>query len=152
MIGSERACAAVGIPVVFLFVLICTSAMAAAGEAAGDWPQFLGPDRNGIAVEALDLPRSWPAGGPTILWKIPVGPGYGGAAIYGDSVLILDRENEAQDVLRRISLANGSEVWRFSYDAPGGYVWPGSRTTPATDGTLVPNQACFSLESLSATR
>jgi len=104
---------------------------------AADWPQFLGPDRNAIAPESPKLPRSWPAGGPRVLWKIPVGPGYGGAAVFGDSALILDRENNAQDVLRRIRLADGQEVWRRTDEAPGTLPHNGTRSTPATDGKTV---------------
>src|SRR5208283_2083462 len=59
---------------------VATSALAA------DWPQFLGPQRDGVAHDARGLARAWPEGGPKVLWETPVGPGYGGAAIYGDGV------------------------------------------------------------------
>ena len=102
-----------------------------------DWPQFLGPNRNSVASEAKGLPRSWPAGGPKILWKVRVGMRFGGPAIYGGSVLLLDREGNARDVLRRIRLADGKEIWRYAYDAAGNFKIPGSRGTPATDGELI---------------
>jgi outer membrane protein assembly factor BamB len=104
---------------------------------AADWPQFLGPQRDGVAHDAKGLARTWPEGGPKILWETPVGPGYGGAAICGDSVLILDREDDVRDVLRRINLADGKEIWKIAYDAPGKLDHNGSRSTPATDGNLV---------------
>ena len=102
-----------------------------------DWPQFLGPSRDGIVHDAEALPREWPTGGPKVLWSLPVGAGFAGPAIYGDSVLILDREDDARDVIRRLRLADGEEVWRSAYDAPGKLDYNGSRTTPATDGELV---------------
>ncbi len=117
--------------------LVLAALLMPAGLALADWPQFLGPDRTGTVAEAEGLVRSWPAEGPKVLWRVPVGVGFGGPAIYGDSVLILDRTADEQDVLRRIHLTDGTEVWRFSYDAPGKYQYPGSRTTPATDGRLV---------------
>jgi outer membrane protein assembly factor BamB len=104
---------------------------------AADWPQFLGPQRDGVVHDAKGLARSWPATGPKHVWETPVGPGYAGAAIYGDSVLLLDREDNARDVLRRISLADGKDVWRRPYDAPGKFDHNGDRSTPATDGNLV---------------
>ena len=104
---------------------------------AADWPQYLGPQRDGVAHDAKGLARSWPEAGPKMLWETPVGPGFGGAAIYGDSVLLLDREGNARDVLRRISLADGKDVWTSPYDAPGQVDHNGSRPTPATDGNLV---------------
>ena len=109
----------------------------AACASAADWPQFLGPQRDGVAHDAKGLARSWPATGPKQLWETPVGAGYGGAAIYGDSVLLLDREDDARDVLRRINLADGKDVWRSPYDAPGKIDHNGGRSTPATDGNLV---------------
>ena len=109
----------------------------AACASAADWPQFLGPQRDGVAHDAKGLARSWPATGPKQLWETPVGAGYGGAAIYGDSVLLLDRKDDARDVLRRINLADGKDAWRSPYDAPGKIDHNGGRSTPATDGNLV---------------
>ena len=104
---------------------------------AADWPQFLGPDRNAVATDEKCLPRSWPESGPKVLWQVPTGEGFGGACVYADSVLLLDRETGKKDILRRLRLADGEEVWRFEYDAPGALSYPGSRSTPATDGDLV---------------
>ena len=109
----------------------------AAGVLAADWPQFLGPQRDGVAHDAKGLARAWLEAGPKHLWETPVGPGYAGAAIFGDSVLLLDREDNARDVLRRIGLAGGKDVWRFPYDAPGRFDHNGGRSTPATDGNLI---------------
>ena len=109
----------------------------AARLAAEDWPQFLGPQSDGVAHDAKGLARAWPPAGPKVLWQQPVGAGYGGAAIYGDSVLLLDRDGDAGDLLRRFNLADGNEVWRYTYAAPGKLEWNGSRSTPATDGNMV---------------
>ena len=105
--------------------------------AAADWPQFLGPQSDGVVHDAKGLARAWPTAGPKILWQQPVGPGFGGAAIYGDSVLLLDRDDDQADVLRRFNLASGKEVWRYAYAAPGGVDHNGGRSTPATDGNMV---------------
>ena len=116
-----------------LAVVLCA---AWAAEAA-DWPQFLGPNRDGVVPDAKGLARTWPAHGPKVLWSTPLGVGFGGPAIYGDSVLLLDREEDARDVLRRFSLSNGRELWRLEYQAPGKLQYNGSRSSPATDGDLV---------------
>ena len=123
-------------PVKAAFGMMAAFGMAACAAAA-DWPQFLGPDRDGVAHESPRLARAWPATGPKILWQQPVGQGYGGAAIYGDSVLLLDRDGNTGDVLRRFNLADGREVWRYPYDAPGRSDHGGSRPTPAADGKMV---------------
>ena len=90
--------------------LLCLRAAAVLGVAialgvatcafAADWPQYLGPQRNGVVHDAKGLARSWPATGPKVVWEKPGGPGYGGAAIHGDSVFLLDREDDARDVAR----------------------------------------------------
>ena len=118
------------------FGVIVAFSMAACA-AAGDWPQFLGPRSDGIVHDAKGLARAWPPAGPKILWQQPVGEGFGGAAIWGDSVLLLDRDGDAGDKLRRFSLADGREVWHYNCAAPGKLDWNGSRSTPATDGNLV---------------
>ena len=48
------------------------------GEAS-DWPQFLGPNRNGISAET-DLLEEWPDGGPKELWRAAGGVGMSGLA------------------------------------------------------------------------
>jgi outer membrane protein assembly factor BamB len=122
---------------------LCAALGLATLSPAADWPQFLGQDSNGIAPDAKGLLRQWPAEGLKAVWTTPVGMGYAGPAIFGDNVLILDREGQdndgkdAKDVLRRINLKDGKEIWRSEYDAPGKLDHPASRSTPATDGKLV---------------
>ena len=108
----------------------------AAAAAAADWPQFLGPDRNGTSAEK-GLLREWPEDGPKVLWTIEVGKGYGGAAIRDGKVYLLDRVGQEQDKLRCLDLATGKEEWSFAYDAPGGLDHDGSRSTPAVDEKYV---------------
>jgi outer membrane protein assembly factor BamB len=89
-----------------------------AQAAAADWPQFMGPNGDGTSAEK-GLARSWPADGPQVLWTVALGPGYGGAAIRGGHVYVLDRVDRQKDVLRAFALETGKEDWRFSYEAPG---------------------------------
>ena len=119
-----------------VFGVVAAWGMTACALAA-DWPQFLGPQRDGIAHDAKGLARAWPENGPRVVWEAPAGPGYGGAAIYGDGVFLLDRVGAKGDVLRRIRFSDGKEIWRFAYNAPGKLDHDGSRSTPATDGNLV---------------
>ena len=111
--------------------------LVAAPVCLADWPQFLGMDSDGVTSKVEGLPRTWPAGGPKKLWEIKVGRGYGGPAICGDSVLLVDRDRAKGDVIRRINLSDGKDVWQFVCGKPGGLSHDGSRSTPATDGKLV---------------
>ncbi len=111
--------------------------LAVPGLSLANWPQFLGHNRDGIVRDADGLPSSYSQDNVRLRWQTETGPGFGGAAIYGDSVLIIDRVQQKGDVIRRLRLADGREVWRCPYAAPGNISYPGSRSTPATDGRLV---------------
>ena len=89
------------------------------GQAAnlpGEWTQFRGPNRDGVAPGAPALARSWPADGPKKLWSVPLGEGYAGAAVQAGRVVLMDYERENKlSVLRCLSLADGAEIWRYAY-------------------------------------
>jgi outer membrane protein assembly factor BamB len=100
---------------------------------SADWPQFMGPARNGRSAET-GLAHSWPTGGPPQLWRVDMGKGFGGAAVVGDRVYVQDREGEERDLLRCLDLNTGKELWRVGYTAPGKFGYPGSRSVPAIAG------------------
>ncbi len=103
---------------------------------AQDWPQYLGPKRNGTSDQKGIL-RSWPEKGPDILWTVNVGIGYGGPVIKDGKVYLLDRDDKVGDNLRCFDLTSGKEVWNFAYPAPGSVMFPGSRSVPAIDGNRI---------------
>ncbi len=104
--------------------------------SASDWPQYLGPERNAVSKET-GIKRDWRDGGPEVLWTIPLGEGFGGAAISGGTVYVLDRQGETGDILRAVDLATGKENWTFAYEAPGKLDRGGSRSVPTLDGDYV---------------
>jgi len=63
----------------------------ASDSMASDWPQILGPNRNGQA-EGERLMEKWPPGGPQVLWKTRLGSGYAGAAVVGNNVIAFHRQ------------------------------------------------------------
>ncbi len=107
-----------------------------AGTMASDWPHYLGPKRNGTSAETGVL-RAWPADGPKVLWTVPLGAGFGGPAVKDGKVYLLDRDEAVGDTLRVYDLATGKELWTFAYDAPGRFMFNGSRTTPTVDDGFV---------------
>ncbi len=56
---------------------------------ADDWPQWLGPQRDGVWREQ-GLIEKFPAGGPKIRWRTPVGQGYSGPAVANGRVYLTD--------------------------------------------------------------
>jgi outer membrane protein assembly factor BamB len=119
--------------VVFFLVLLVVPGIG----LAADWPQFRGPERDGISSET-GLLRSFPDGGPEVAWSTPVGPGYSAAAIYGGKVYFNDYDEATSEFLvRKLNLDDGKELWRFREERrirPNHGI---TRAVPATDGKYV---------------
>ena len=105
--------------------------------SAADWPGFRGPNRDNISTET-GLYRTWPAGGPKVLWKTTVAEGYAGAAIKAGRLYVNDYdEAKKEHAVRCLSMADGKEVWRWSYAVD---VRPNhgiTRTVPSVGAALV---------------
>jgi len=85
----------------------------------GSWPQFRGADRTNIAWAETGLARAWPPEGPRVLWRLEVGEGHAGAAIRNGRVYLDDYDRDKkEDAIRCLSLADGSEIWRYTYYVP----------------------------------
>jgi outer membrane protein assembly factor BamB len=114
-----------------LVVLVATSVSAA------DWPQFRGPNRDNMSAEKGIL-RNWPAKGPRVLWTTPVCEGYAGVAIRDGKAYLNDYDAAKKEhLVRCISMADGKDVWRWSY---GVDIRPNhgiTRTVPAVGQKLV---------------
>ncbi len=115
------------------FIAVMVIGLMGAGLVRGDWPQFEGPSRTGLASGETHLARSWPTGGPTVLWTVNLGEGFGGPAIVDGQVFVLDRQGNEKDVLRVFDLASGKELWSTGYEAAGKLDYNGSRSTPTVD-------------------
>src|SRR4051812_21695489 len=82
----------------------------AAAALGGDWPQVLGPQRNGKAIgEELTLP--WPAGGPKTVWQKSVGPGFASVAIAGADAIVFHRRGK-QLIVDCLDPATGEQRWQ----------------------------------------
>ncbi len=88
---------------------------------AQDWPQYLGPNKNSTSPHKGIL-RTWPAGGPEVLWTVNAGSGFGGSVIKDDKVYLLDRDDKTGDIMRCFDFKTGKEIWKFGYE--GGFVSP----------------------------
>ena len=83
---------------------------AAAVARGGDWPQILGPSRNGIAAADEKLADRWPEGGPRAVWNRPVGSGYAGVAVAGERVILFHRV-DGNETVEAIDAATGRTLW-----------------------------------------
>jgi outer membrane protein assembly factor BamB len=115
-----------------LFVLLASSALAA------DWPQLLGPTRDGHSAEK-DLLDAWPARGPLEVWRHDVGAGYAGPVVVGDRLIVYHRVG-GDDVVECLSATTGKQQWRVA--TPTTYrddygKGDGPRSTPTVAGGRV---------------
>src|SRR5437870_5149834 len=61
----------------------------------GDWPQFRGPNRDGLSAET-GLLQQWPAGGPTLAWKATgLGSGYSTLSIVGNRIFTIGDKGDS---------------------------------------------------------
>jgi hypothetical protein len=78
-----------------------------------DWPQLLGPTRDGVYT-GTPLAGSWPPDGPRVLWRKSVGEGFAGPAIAGGH-LILHHRIGREEIVDAIDPKTGTAQWRYSY-------------------------------------
>jgi outer membrane protein assembly factor BamB len=102
--------------------------------SVGDWPQWQGPDRNGLSKE-VGLLKEWPASGPPLVWTaINLGAGYGSIAVKGDRVFV-QGSNGKQSIVHSLNRADGKNVWSKALGPAGSNnQGSGPRGTPTTDG------------------
>lgn len=81
--------------------------------AGADWPQHLGPHRDGHSVET-GLSRSWPKDGPPRLWQKEVGLGWAAPVVAGDRLIVFHRV-DGDEVVECLDPATGKQTWKASY-------------------------------------
>jgi outer membrane protein assembly factor BamB len=103
---------------------------------AADWPQFLGPTRNGISTETALL-DAWPEGGPKEVWRTPGGVGMSGVAI-GRGRLVTLVQKESQQWLVAHEASTGKPIWETALAAEyKNNQGDGPRATPTIAGDTV---------------
>ena len=103
-----------------------------------DWPQFLGPTRNGVYTGPA-LTNDWPKEGPPVLWSKKIGSGYSGPVVAGERLVLLHQLG-GKETVECLEAATGKSLW--SADYPTGYQddmgrGDGPRATPAIAGGRV---------------
>src|SRR5204862_36647 len=113
---------------------IFIGALLLAGAVRGDdWPQWMGPKRDGVWRETGILDK-FPKDGPKVLWRKPVGGGYAGPAVAGGRVYVMDYQTDAdtnklanpvtrakvkgKERLLCLDAKKGTQLWKYEYDCP----------------------------------
>lgn len=118
---------------VLLIVAGMTVGLAGQPPPDGDWPQWRGPERNGISRET-GLLKQWPASGPPPAWSTAnLGAGYGTVTVSGQRIFVQGMRNR-QSVVSALNRADGKLVWtRIVGPAVDNDRGPGPRGTPTAD-------------------
>ena len=110
----------ISLRVLRVFVAICLFQTAVIAQdlspvalAKGDWPQILGPNRNGIYTGPEIVP-SFPRTGPPPLWIRDVGAGFSGPAVAGDRLILFHRVNNRETV-EAMDALTGKTAWTLAY-------------------------------------
>ena len=107
--------------------------------AADGWPQWRGPNRDGI-VAGQAWPRRIGEAEIKTLWRAPLGPGYSGPIVSDQAVFVTETLDKKTEVVRALDRRTGAELWRHSWagaisvpfyaKSRGDWI----RATPAFDG------------------
>jgi outer membrane protein assembly factor BamB len=91
------------IPIVLSLILGFTA-------LAADWPQWRGPNRDGISNET-GLLTSWPSGGPKVVWKTTgLGVGYSSFSIVNGRMYTQGQRGN-QEFVQALDVKTGKKLW-----------------------------------------
>jgi outer membrane protein assembly factor BamB len=103
---------------------------------AGDWPGFLGPNRDGLSPDT-GLLKAWPDTGPPLLWEVNnLGGGWSSVAVADGCLYTTGNAGEKQ-MLICLDL-NGRDKWRVEQGPKCRHgKYDGARSTPTVDGDRI---------------
>jgi len=127
-----------GLALVFTLVLVTAS-------LAVDWPEWMGSNRDGVWRET-GIVDKFPTGGPKVLWRVPLGPGYSGPSVANGRLYVMDRQptpgadgkpanvhgaNTGKERLVCLEATTGKVLWIQEYDCDYKLSYgAGPRSTP----------------------
>src|SRR5579871_6770429 len=105
--------------------LIAVLGIACVALVAADWPQWRGPQRDGISTET-GLLREWPKEGPKLVWQVKnVDFGYSTPAVAGERLYLLSNRGRNDEFVRAHSVRDGEAVWSTRLGKVGPNNYPG---------------------------
>jgi outer membrane protein assembly factor BamB len=121
--------------------VVLLAAVAALASYGSDYPQWRGPQRDGISKET-GLLKEWPADGPKLLWKITdAGSGYAAPVVVGNRLYALGNEGIENEFVQALDTKDGKRVWQTRLGKVGKPdqqpKFPAARSTPTVDGDLL---------------
>lgn len=96
---------------ILISVILAAPSSAQVPAEPGEWPQWRGPNADGVSTET-GLLREWPADGPAVLWQVDsVGVGYSSLAVSGGRIFTLGDLNGIEHILC-LDAKDGSVIWQ----------------------------------------
>jgi outer membrane protein assembly factor BamB len=126
-------------------VCLCFSALSVTNSAniaasPSDWPQWRGPQRNGLSQES-GLLKQWPAVGPRLLWQVnDIGDGYSTPAVVGTRIYLMSNRGMENEFVQALSTQDGKPVWTTrvgNVGNPQDFLYAKARSTPTVDGDFI---------------
>ena len=119
----------------------CAVWLGATSALAADWPQWRGPQRDGISQET-GLLKEWPKEGPKLLWQVKdVGYGFSTPAVTKGHLYLLSNKGNDTEFVQALDARNGKPVWSTNIGKVGQPDqqpnYPAARSTPTVDGNLL---------------
>jgi outer membrane protein assembly factor BamB len=110
-------------------------------SSAADWPQWRGPNRDGISKET-GLLQAWPAEGPKLLWEqSDLGTGYSTPAVVGDRIFLISNKGIEDEFVQALNAQDGKPIWSTHIGKVGKPdqkpPYPGARSTPTVEGKVL---------------
>ena len=115
---------------------LCVVSLLAASPAFGaDWPQWRGPNRNGISTEKIST--HWTADGPTVLWRASVGTGFSSISVSEGRAYTMGNAHE-RETIWCFDASTGKELWKHTYPSQLGPVY--NEGGPVSTPTVASNR------------
>jgi len=115
-----------------LSILLLTLSTFALSTFAADWPQWRGPNRDGVSTETGILDE-WPEGGPKLLWKATgVGAGFSSVSVANGRIYTMGDGKESSNV-HCLDPKGGKIIWSSKPVGKTGGNYKGTRCTPTFD-------------------
>ncbi len=80
---------------------------------AGNWPQFLGPQRDGVASDESDIP-DWQNNSQKRVWNLDVGSGFSGPVIHEEKLFLYHRKNN-KSIFECFNVKSGKTIWKYQH-------------------------------------
>ncbi len=124
----------------FCFSAVSVTRPANIGASTSDWPQWRGPQRNGVSHDS-GLLKQWPEGGPKLLWQVnDIGDGYSTPVVVGTRIYLMSNRGMENEFVQALSTQDGKPIWTTrvgNVGNPQDFLYAKARSTPTVDGEFI---------------